>query len=171
MFDSNSCRITDKLEIEIPALARPTIEEIREKYPWIRSIKYDNSPVKPVTLVLGTVARSGEIFTTVTEHQERLRSVNGILGYQHAVWILANKDKFLDGDYWCSFSKEFRFKIYMEFSGIRVIGNGGFTNERYPCLVGDDKNIWMLVWFGIHWHYRDLTSSDSRIALDAAGKA
>ena len=51
-------RETRELTIQIPALPRPTLEELREQFPWIREkdgIERDTSPTHAVTFRLGTV--------------------------------------------------------------------------------------------------------------------
>ncbi|MBI4086185.1 MAG: hypothetical protein HY433_03030 [Candidatus Liptonbacteria bacterium] len=68
-------RETGELTIQIPALARPTLAELREKYSWIREengIERDTSPTEAVTLKLGTVLRPDEERINGAEYERRL---------------------------------------------------------------------------------------------------
>ena len=38
--------LTGELRVQIPALQRPTLTELRAKYSWVKSIERDNSPAR-----------------------------------------------------------------------------------------------------------------------------
>jgi hypothetical protein len=86
-------RETGELRIEIPALPRPTLEELQEEHPkmGIKSIRRDTSPIGPVSLGLGTVLNPEEFKIKGVEYVLRLAPIRNILfGYQHSVWLLGN---------------------------------------------------------------------------------
>lgn len=118
-------RETGELSIEIPARKRPTLAEIQKKYPWVKSIERDNSTEEPVTLKFATVLRPGEDFIDGKEYERRLMSKpNGILGYQQREWLLEYQDEHPT-------FMAFLGKVYIDFSGIVVVGGGG--RRFVPC--------------------------------------
>ena len=79
---------TGELAIRIPALPRPTLAELRKKFPGIyeeNGIERDTSPTDAVTLTLGTVLREGEKQIDGAEYARRLApKLDIMLGYQQA---------------------------------------------------------------------------------------
>ena len=130
--------VTGELMIQIPALARPTLEELRKDYSFIRSIERDTSPTDAVTLNLATILRSNEERVKGEEYERRIaQKLDLILGFQQAVWLVKNQDKF--PDFMAPLGK-----IYIDFSGIVVVvGNG---HRGVPCLARDGRR-WGLYWY------------------------
>jgi hypothetical protein len=120
--DVSEClRETGELTIEIPALRRPTLEEIQSQYPWVTSIERDTSPEEPVTFILTTVLADAEDFIGGAEYARRLAKRPAVLlGLQHRDWFLAHQHEF-------SAYKELLGKISIDFPGI-VLRKGGARN-------------------------------------------
>ena len=148
-------RETGELVIHIPALARPTLEQLREKYSWIRQengIERDTSPTDPVTLKLGTVLRPDEEWIKGAEYEQRLAPKLDIsLGYQQALWLVEHQDQF----------PEFMAllgKVYIDFPGLVVVSVDGY--RRFACLSRGGGR-WCLLW---RWIDNGL-SQDGRVAI------
>ncbi|MDP3725195.1 MAG: hypothetical protein Q8R20_01855 [Nanoarchaeota archaeon] len=144
-------REIEELSIEIPALARPTLKELRALCPWIRSIEYDVSPTEVVTLRLGTFLRSGEERISHEKYEQRCKPhLASCLGHQHAAWLVEHQDEF----------PEFMAllgKVYVDFPGIVVLGVGG---SRFLACLGQDGKHW-----GLSWRWTgDGLYSDVRVA-------
>ncbi|MBI2604348.1 MAG: hypothetical protein HYW56_02280, partial [Candidatus Harrisonbacteria bacterium] len=82
-------RNTGELTIRVPALLRPTLNELKTKYPavGIVSIERDTSPTGEVTMNLATVLRSDEMdkeqYINGEEYERRLASrLDDLLGFQ-----------------------------------------------------------------------------------------
>ena len=91
-------RTMEAVAITIPALARPTLEELQAQYSWIKSIERDNSPTEAVKLSLATVLRPDETEAiSGVEYERRLTSkLDLIFGYQQAKWLVEHQDEFPD---------------------------------------------------------------------------
>ena len=150
-FFRNGCRVqvgdffleTGELTIQIPALARPTPEQLRKKYSWIKEengIERDTSPAEAITLKLGTVLRPDEKKINGGEYEKRIApKLNLTLGYQHALWLVEHQDEF----------PEFMAllgKIYIDFPGLIVVRADG--RRDFPYLR-DDGRRWYLVWYWV----------------------
>ncbi|MDE2079700.1 MAG: hypothetical protein KGI73_04965 [Patescibacteria group bacterium] len=86
--------LTGELSIQVPALPRPTLEELKAKY-GIKSIERDTSPVEPVTLNLAAVLRANESSIDENVYEERLAPhLPLLLGYQHCQWLLKHQLEF-----------------------------------------------------------------------------
>ena len=133
-------RLTDKFTLQIPALPRPTLAELREKFPWIREekgIERDTSPTDAVTLRLGTVLCEGEDLIGGTEYERRLQPKQDILlGYQQAAWLVAHQDEF-------PAFMALLGKIYIDFPGLVVVRADG--SRDVPCLPRGGRR-WRLRW-------------------------
>ncbi len=129
-------RETGELKIQIPAIPRPTLEELQRKYSWIKAIEFDNSPTEPVTLVLGTVFRSDENSINGREYEYRLRSVEGKFGYQQGLYLAKNQLVYPN-------FQKMRGKIYIDLPGLMVLNDG--DSRRFPCLDGHGL-LWVLRW-------------------------
>src|SRR3989344_1711564 len=121
---------TGELTIQIPALPRPTLEELQAKFNWVKSIERDTSTTEATTLKLGTVIRTDETSINGKEYELRLApKLNVLLGYQHTTWLVENQDK----------SPELMVllgKIYIDFPGLVVVGSYG--SRSIPCLNDGD---------------------------------
>ena len=144
-------RETGEVTIAIPALPRPTLEELRGKFDWIKSIERDMSPTEAVTLRLGTVLRPGENSINGQEYECRLASVTGLLGYQQLQWLVDHQDEH-------TAFKVLLGKIYIDGPGLVVVLSDGCRD--FPCLDGVGGR-WRLPW---RWVGGDLGGS-SRIAV------
>jgi len=123
--------------VRIPALARPTLEALRSKHDWIRSIETDSSPVSPVTLVLGTFLRVGEGAIGGAEYEcRRMPRIDVCLGYQQAAWLVEHQDEFPE-------LMALLGKIYIDFPGLSVVNDDG--NRDFPYLSKVGKR-WNLSW-------------------------
>lgn len=110
-MEKNHLTDTGELNIEIPALPRPTLEELK-KEPCVLSlgnltgVERDTSPIESVTLRLGTLILPGETSpnfmggriprTEVFDAELRLRiapHLNHLLGLQHADWLVAHQEE------------------------------------------------------------------------------
>ena len=74
IVDNKDCfQFTDeRCVIQVPALPRLTLEELKARYSWIERIERDDSPVCPVTLRLATVLKSGEDSINGATYERRL---------------------------------------------------------------------------------------------------
>ncbi len=124
-------RITNQLNIQIPALPRPTLQQLRERWSFTQSIERDTSPISAVTLCLGTVFRIGETAPiNGTEYELRLTPhFDIVLGFQHAVWLEAYQDEFPQ-------LMALLGKVYIDFSGLVVLGESGGHDVPYFAQSG-----------------------------------
>ena len=147
-------RLTSELTIQIPALPRPTLEELQAKFNWVKSIERDTSTTEATTLKLGTVLRTDETSINGKEYELRLApKLNVLFGYQHATWLVENQDK----------SPELMVllgKIYIDFPGLVVVGSYG--SRSIPCLNDGDRR-WEQNW---HWVGNDL-NQNGRVAASS----
>lgn len=145
-------RDTGELTINLPALPRPTLDELQKQYSWITSIERDTSPESPVTLTLATVLKPGERYIDSTEYERRLApKPDVLLGFQHQQWLLTRQDEF-------PALKPLLGKIYIDFSGIVVRSVDG---DRYApcCRQGCER------WFGYWSWFDDEFYDDGRVAV------
>ena len=141
--------MNEKLNITIPALPRPTLKELQEKWPWIQSIESDRSPEEAVTLELDTVLKKGENYISGMEYERRIKDIP-VLGYQQALWLFEHQDKYPKFKKLCG-------KIYIDFLGLMVLHGDGY--RYFPCLVGFGER-----WY-LHWRWLDDGfTSDDRLA-------
>lgn len=143
----NFLRDASEFTIEIPALPRPSLEELRKQYPcWVKSIERDTSPEIPVTLTLATVLRPGEKPIDGTEYERRLAPKwNTLLGIQHWQWLLAHQDEYPS-------LKPILGKIHIDFPGIVV--RDGADNRRIPCCSQSGAR-WLGYWSWLGLSFRD----------------
>lgn len=149
-------RETGELVIEIPALPRPTLAELRMKYGWIHKengIARDISPTGAVTLKLGTVLLPRESSIGGSQYTWRCLEPEFpiALGYQQAVWAVENQDRF-------PALMALLGKVYIDLRGIEVVDADG--GRGFPCL-GRDGERWFVHW---DWTGRDL-DSNGRLAV------
>jgi hypothetical protein len=148
----NPFRETEEVAIQIPALPRPTLAELKANWSWIRSIERDTSPTEPVSLVLGTVLCEGETDSiNGTEYERRLAPKQDVLlGFQHRQWLLEHQAEF----------PEFMAllgKVYIDFSGLVVVhGNG----DRHVPYVSQDDRRWGGGWSWLVYGF----APDGRVA-------
>lgn len=135
-FLRNGCRLvegsflrkTGELSISIPALSRPTLKQLKKKWPWIKKIAQDTSPTCPVTLELATVLLVDENDSIDGSEYERRLTPNPsrLLGYQQCEWLIEHRDEYP------AFATLLG-KVYIEFPGLVVVDDDG--NRRGPhCL-------------------------------------
>jgi len=141
IFDrKRAFRETGELSLALPALPRPTLEEIQERYPSIRSIERDTSPEHPVTLVLVTLLRPKELLVVNPEYDRRLaRLRSSLLGYQHLHWLLEYQAELP------SLMALFG-KVHIDFPGIRVVHKNGIllAPSCLPSVGGRWYGDWSL---------------------------
>ncbi|HUX35974.1 MAG TPA: hypothetical protein VMV71_02990 [Candidatus Paceibacterota bacterium] len=137
---SDFFRETGELTIQISALARPTLGQLREKYSWIKEeggIERDTSPTEAITIKLGTVLRPDEERVNGAEYEKRIApKLNLGLGYQHALWLVEHQEEF----------PEFMAllgKVYIDFPGLVVVDADG--NRSFPFLL-ENGGRWSLRW-------------------------
>lgn len=145
-------RETGEVTLQIPALPRPTFEELCKEFSWIESIESDTSPTEAVILRLGTVLRLNEERVNGAEYQRRIALKLDIgLGYQQAIWLVEHQDEF----------PEFMVllgKVYIDFPGFVVVDAHG--GRLFPCL-NQGGGRWDLDWGWVG----DGLSRDGRVAL------
>ncbi|TSC75555.1 MAG: hypothetical protein G01um101430_397 [Parcubacteria group bacterium Gr01-1014_30] len=132
-------RETGELAIQIPALPRLKLAELREKFLWIREeegIERDVSPTEAVTLRLGTVLRADEESLDGKEYKRRRASLTGLHGYQQAAWFVEHQDEFPE-------LMTLLGKIYIDFPGLVVVSADG--DRSFPCLRQSGER-WKLDW-------------------------
>lgn len=80
---------THETLIQIPALPKPTLEELRKRELMMedREIERDSSPTDPVMLKLGVVLLPIEQNIEGTHYEWRCEKFNTLLGWQHAKWL------------------------------------------------------------------------------------
>jgi len=122
-------RDTGELTIEIPALPRPTLEELQAQDAQgsngTKSIERDTSPVTPVTLTLKTFVLP-PYGIEGDGYERRLKPYQDVLlGFQHQQWLLAHLDEY-------PALKEHLGKVYIDFPGIVVRSNNGSC--YVPCI-------------------------------------
>lgn len=142
----NFLRNTGEFTITLPALPRPSLNELRKQYPGITSIERDTSPETPVTLNLATVLKRGERSIGGTEYERRLGpKQNVLLGFQHWQWLLAHQDEF-------PALKALLGKVYIDFPGIVVRDGEG---DRVVPYCGQDDTRWRGSWDWLGSSFRD----------------
>jgi hypothetical protein len=131
-------RDTNELSIQLPALKRPTLEQLQSKYDWIKSIERDVSTEEPVTLSLATVLAVGSKSSiNGKEYEKRIASkLSSLLGFQHRQWLLEHQAEF----------PEFMAllgKVYIDFPGLVVVNRDG---DRSVPYCGRDGSRWAGSW-------------------------
>jgi hypothetical protein len=132
-------RETGEISIQLPALKRPTLEQLQSKYDWIKSIERDTSNEGPVTLSFATILvpdDNGSIGGK--EYEKRIAAKHpSLLGFQHRQWLLEHQDEF----------PEFMAllgKVYIDFPGLVVVRRDGVRNVPYCGRLG---SRWGGTWF------------------------
>ena len=135
----NFLRPTGEFSIEIPALPRPTLEQLQAKYSWIKKIDRDISPTGPITLTLATVLGANENSSiNGKEYERRLQpSVSRLLGYQHWEWLMEHQNEY-------PAFMALLGKIYIDFPGIVVVDGVG---NRYVPFGDRDGKRWDTYWY------------------------
>jgi hypothetical protein len=125
-------RETGELSIQIPALKRPTLKQLQEKWSWIESIERDNSTEESVTLNLATVLRVDEKNLINNKEYERRLSPNisRLLGCQHFEWLVSHQDEY-------PVFMNLLGKIYIDFPGLVALGKDGFRGVPYSNQNGE----------------------------------
>ncbi len=140
-------RETGEVTIQIPALPRPTLAELRKKFSWIREeggIERDTSPTEAVTFKLGTVLRPDEERINGPEYEQRRAPLAGrLFGYQQLAWLVEYQDEH-------PALKALLGRIYIDGPGLVVVDADG--GRDFPDLVGRGRR-WDLRW---RWSGRGL---------------
>ena len=137
-------RETGELTIEIPALRRPTLQEIKATYPWVDRIELDASPTSPVILRLATVLLPREEAVNGANYERRLIPHQGLLlGLQHRDWLISHQDELPEPAQ--SVLKSLLGKVYIDFPGIIVVHSDGVRS--FPDCY-EDAGRWDGSW---HW--------------------
>ena len=76
----------------IPQLKKPTLKELKNHYPWIKSIESDASPTQQVSLELFNLVPEGEEYLSGEEYQKRRKGLP-LLGYQQAALLVQHQDE------------------------------------------------------------------------------
>ena len=118
----------EMVPIRIPALRRPMIEELQSEFPWIKKIKYDDSPICAVKFSLAHSTPANN--ESVLEDYLLGSRNNELLGYQHAVWLVKNQEPLV------GFTALLEEVSFIEFPGL-LVGLRG-TMQRIPRLVCGD---------------------------------
>jgi hypothetical protein len=154
----NFLRDTGELSIPIPALPRPTLYELRNKYPQIEAkggIERDDSPTTAVTLKLGSVLIPGEeenVDGMIYEQRLLIPRRRGLLlGHQQAIWVMEHQQEFPE-------LIQLLGKIYIDFPGLIVVRSDG--SRDVFCLRSFGKR-WYLGW---RW-LQDNAGSHARTAF------
>jgi hypothetical protein len=127
--------------IRIPALKRPTLGDLCEKYPWIRKdqgILQDTSPEHEVVLDLGTLLLESEERISGDEYARRRSSLDGFFGYQQLAWLVEHQDEH-------PVLKALLGQIYIDGPGI-IVGRGGHSQDS-PYLSRHGE------WWCLHWRW------------------
>jgi hypothetical protein len=125
---------TGELSLALPALPRPTLEEIQERDPSIDSIKRDTSPEHPVTLVLVTLLRPKELLVVNPEYNRRLaRLRSSLLGYQHLRWLLEHQAELPS-------LVALLGKVHIDFPGIIVVHKS--CSQVAPSCLPSTRGYW-----------------------------
>lgn len=132
-------RTTGEFTVQIPALPRPTLEQLQAKHSLFKSIERDTSPSEAITMMnLATILRPGETKAiSGAEYEQRLASyLNDLLGFQQLEWLVEHQDEHP------SF-KALLGKIYVDGPGLVVADANG--DRHIPCLNRDGQR-WKLCW-------------------------
>ncbi len=144
---SDNFRDTGEFTCQIPALPRPTLKELQEKFyciksqekfPWIKSIERDTSATEAVTLQLGMVLSMDEkpIKKSKSEYERRIAPLTGPLGYQHLEWLVEHQDEH-------PAFKALPEQVYIVGPGLIVMGVNGQQSASYIDRSG---GRWYLNW-------------------------
>jgi hypothetical protein len=147
---------TGEFTIQIPALKRPTLEELQENNPRIISIERDISPEGPVTLKLGTVLGVGKKPISGEKYERRLALIPDTpLGWQQLSWLVAHQD-----DPELKSFKAFVWRYYyIDFLGLVVIHG---VHRVVPFAVMGSKR-WDRCWHDLDGGF----NSKGRLALSS----
>ena len=132
---------TGELSIPIPALPRPTLDELRSKFPWIKvkgGIKRDDSATEAGVLRLGSVLiPDEEKGLDGAKYERRLlvpRSQGLLFGYQQATWVVEHQQEFPE-------LMQLLGKIHINSPGLIVVDE---NNYRRAPFLSDDGKRWHL---------------------------
>lgn len=150
--DKDCFRFTDdEVVIEIPALKRPTPEEIQAIHGPNATIERDDSTEAAVTMRLATVRKSTEPSIDGPTYERRilkLRTEGRLLGFQHRRWFFANVDLLPEPAK--SAVKALLGKVYIDFPAIVVVDEDG--SRCIPYADYDGKQ-WYGAWGGIGYDF------------------
>ncbi len=132
----------DDVVIQMPALKRPTLEEIRVSWSYIQRIERDDSTEEPVKLRLSTVLKSTEGSIDGATYERRLtvlRGKGGLLGFQHRQYMLKVQREY-------PALMALLGKVYIDFPGIIVVNQVG--DRCIPYVIRDGMQF-VGYWYGL----------------------
>ncbi len=151
----NFLRDTGEFTVQIPALPRPTLEQLQAEDPWIRRIERDCSPTQAVTMKLATVLGVGETSSiSGAEYERRLAPhLADLHGYQQLKWLVAHQDEHLA-------FRALLGKIYLDGHGIVVVHESGDWRFPYLARLGERFELrWGSIGVGFYSYGRIASSS------------
>ena len=125
------------MTITIPQLKKPTLKNLKNHYPWIKSIESDTSPTSEVSLELLNLVPEGGDYIKGEEYTKRREGLP-LLGYQHAKWLVEHQD-----EPELAVFKAFCGKVYIDFPGLIVVDADGYRSFTSLCGRG---GRWCLRW-------------------------
>lgn len=140
-------RLTNELKIHVPALKRPTLEELQLKDSRIKSIFRDTSVERPVVLSLAMMlGPHAEDQRELGEHDERIFLTNDLLlGFQQREWLREHQAEFPE---FMAFLK-LKETFCIDFAGLVVNWHNGQRRSPYLAPVVD---TWADYWID-HWEW------------------
>ncbi len=134
---SDHFRLTGEVSIRMPALSRPALDELQDRFPWIKAIEQDTSLEESVSFTLATVLRTNETRIGGEVLMLRLASIpRGLLGYQHLRWLLDHEAE-------CPEFMALLGKVYIDFPGIIVLDPSGIRHVASCRMKGRHRlNCW-----------------------------
>lgn len=168
-------RDTGEITLEIPALPRPTLEELKvidrpeityfpKHPPVINMIASDTSPVEAVTFKLGSALAPGEEFIDDEDVDFRIGpNRDKLLGFQHAIWLVQHQDELPGLMALASKPINFKFPGIMTRKKENGIRSYPFLRRRWR-----GKQIrWTVCW---GWHEYILSCPGNLIAIGIKDK-
>lgn len=119
---------TEMATIEIPALKRPTPEELAARFDWFRSVERDTSLEEAVSL--SWVLQSYEDPSEPVSLGWHWRELASGLGFQHREWLFEHRYEHPE------IMRLFRLR-HVEFQGLIV--NFADWSRCYPALIGEHR--------------------------------
>jgi len=153
ILDGNFLEITDELTIPMPALPRPSFEDLQRDFPRLRlhKIDRDTSPTTSGAMLLATVLRpdDGDYISTEVYDRRIAFARDLLLGYQHLSWLLANRKAY-------PAFQALVGRVGIHFPGIRIITTApssvpnilGFSGPT-PLVCDTLRGEWKKCWYAL----------------------
>jgi hypothetical protein len=151
--DANFLEITDELTIPMPALPRPSFEELQRDFPrrMFHKIDRDTSPTTSGTMLLAKVLRpdDGDFISSEAYERRIAFAKDSLLGYQHLRWLLANQGAYpafqaLVGRVWIHFPG-----IYVITKAPSSIPNTVSFSGPTPLACDTLRGEWKECWYAL----------------------